>query len=242
MATIYKDASKKKGKGYWYAMWFDHGGRRLKKCTRTTDKAAAERIAAKYEAEAALRREGVVDATKERTAVQSRRPLAEHMADYRAELESRQNTAKHVRMTIKHIETVLEHCQAETITDLTSAAVRRALHTIRLAGNLRIKRSSARQPSSLRTCNAHLRSIKSFTAWLTDQDRCPRDTLRALKGFNEATDRRHVRRELSSDELDYLLRFVANYTTDNHNLSGEDRAIAYRVALGTGFRAKSCGR
>jgi integrase len=234
MASVYK----RNGKGKYYAAWIGPDGKQKTVCTGTTDERAAKRIAAKYEAEAALRREGVIDATLERNAIESRRPLSEHVADYKAELESRQNTAKHVRMTIKHIETIIEHCKAESITDLTSAAVRRAIDATRKAGNSRVKRKGDRKPSSLRTCNAHLRSIKSFTAWLTDQERCQRDLLHGLKGFNAETDRRHVRRELTADELNYLLQHVGSYTTANHNLAGADREMAYRVALGTGLRAK----
>src|SRR4051812_14340677 len=176
MASVYKRG----GKGKYYAAWIGADGKQKTVCTGTTDERTAKRIAAKYEADAALRREGVIDTAKERTAVESRRPLSEHVADYKSELQSRQNTAKHVRMTVKHIETIIQHCAAESIADLTSAAVRRALNSIRHTGNLHIKRKGDRKPSSLRTCNAHLRSIKSFTAWLTDQERCPRDTLRGL--------------------------------------------------------------
>ena len=57
----------------------------------------------------------------------------------------------------------------------------------------------------------------------------------SLEAFTVATDRRHVRRELSAAELDYLLDFVETYTTENHNLSGADRTIAYRVALALAF-------
>ena len=38
--------------------YFDHTGKRQSRSARTTDKTAAERIAAKFEADAALRREG----------------------------------------------------------------------------------------------------------------------------------------------------------------------------------------
>src|SRR4051812_6555811 len=195
MASVYKREGKN-SKGPYYASWRDANGRWQTKSTRTTDKGAAQLIANKFETDCALRRQGVIDVKEERTAAEARRPLAQHVADYRVELESRQNTTKHVRMTIRHVETIIRLCEAETIPDLTSAAVRKALAVFRQSGNPRIKRQCDRKPNSLRTCNAHLRSIKSFTAWLTDQERCQRDTLRGLRGFNAATDRRHVRREL----------------------------------------------
>jgi integrase len=43
---------------------------------------------------------------------------------------------------------------------------------------------------------------------------------------------------MTPEEMAYLLRTVESYTTAMHNMPGPDRAMAYRVALGTGFRAK----
>jgi hypothetical protein len=54
MASVYRKGNKRGT--YWYAAWRDHNGKRHTRCTKTTDKSAAERIAAKYEADAALRR------------------------------------------------------------------------------------------------------------------------------------------------------------------------------------------
>jgi len=51
--------------GPWYATWVDHAGKRHVKSTKTTDKATANRILAKYKADAALRREGVIDTAEE---------------------------------------------------------------------------------------------------------------------------------------------------------------------------------
>ena len=40
-----------------------------------------------------------------------------------------------------------------------------------------------------------------------------------------------------ADEIAYLLDFTDGHSTANHNLAGPARAVLYRVALGTGFRA-----
>jgi integrase len=92
--------------------------------------------------------------------------------------------------------------------------------------------------TSLQTCSHDIRGIKQFSRWLKLQKRTPDDPLAALTGFNVDTDRRYVRREMLPEEVAYLLPVVESYTTAMHNLPGPDRAMAYRVALGTGFRAK----
>ena len=47
-----------------------------------------------------------------------------------------------------------------------------------------------------------------------------------------------MRRELTPEELTYLLQHVEHAAGANYRLSGPVRAMAYRVALGTGFRAQ----
>ena len=61
--------------GPWLASWFDHTGKRLERSTRTTDRAAAERILTRRVADAALRRDGVVDAALDEITQQSRRSI-----------------------------------------------------------------------------------------------------------------------------------------------------------------------
>lgn len=68
------------------------------------------------------------------------------------------------------------------------------------------------------------------------------DPLVVLQMFNAETDPRHMRRELTEEEMTYLLSFVEGHTLRTHNLAGPERAIVYRIALGTGFRAKDEAR
>ena len=55
--------------------YFDENGKRRKAPTGTSDKATAERIAAKIESEVALRKRGHIDATQERLAKEARRKI-----------------------------------------------------------------------------------------------------------------------------------------------------------------------
>ena len=71
MASVFK----RKGKGSWIISWFDHTGRRRTRSSRTTDRRAADRIAKELDAQAALRREGVVDPLQDSYAEAARRPL-----------------------------------------------------------------------------------------------------------------------------------------------------------------------
>jgi integrase len=205
--------------------WYDHNGKRRTKCTRTTDKATAERIAAKFDADTALRRDGVVDVAQERFALEGRRPIAEHVADFRAALAAKGNTSKHVEMTDARVKRVITTSGAAHVPDLTPSTVQQVIKGIHDTGR------------SLETANSYLRAIKSFSRWLWRDRRTVGDPLVTLAGYNASTeDSRHARREVTPDELTYLLAFVERHTLAAHKLPGPDRAVLYRVALGTGFR------
>ena len=85
MASVFKRGGKR-AKGFWYASWVHHDGTRKTKCTHTTDKVTAERIARKNEAEAALRRDGVIDPLVDQIQEQSQRSIDSHLLAYEKKL------------------------------------------------------------------------------------------------------------------------------------------------------------
>ena len=205
--------------------WFDWQGRR-KRTSGGADRDSAEALGAKLEADEMQRRRGLLDPAAERFAAQGRLKIRKHLADFRAALEARGNTPQHSQETYSQALKLIESCGAEYPADLTASAVQEALRSMRDEGR------------SLGTCNHYLRSIKSFSRWTQRDKRTREDTLTTLKAYNAATDPRHVRREASADELVWLILTTERRTRPEHSLSGPDRAIVYRLALGTGFRAK----
>ena len=215
---------KRGGRGPWIASWYSHDGRRKERSTRTTDKAAADRILGKLVADAALRREGVIDAKHDGYTAAARRPISEHLGEFKAALRAKGDAEKHARSTHAMAEWVVTEMQVERIADLTPSRVRAAVATIRENGR------------SLRTCNAYLRAIKQFTRWLRRDGRVGDDVLAHLSGYNASTDRRLERRALGADELVWLIEQTITGPVWR-GLSGADRAMLYQVATGTGFRA-----
>lgn len=99
MASVFRRGGKSNRHGYYSVSWKDHTGKRRTKSTRTTDKAAAERIAAKLDADTALRREGVIDPTLDSIGKESARSIESHLADYEAKLRAAGRTEKHIGST-----------------------------------------------------------------------------------------------------------------------------------------------
>ena len=232
MAHIFKRSKKRSAP--WQIQYFDHSGKRRSVSAKTSDHATAERIAAKLESDAALRRENVIDARTDRYREQQARPLSEHLDEFRADLDAKGSSPSHVRQTRNYAGFVLKLASVRTIAGIAPAAVQAAIGMVR-DGGASLRKCDVKLQASLRTCNAHLRAAKQFTRWLVRDGRIPSDPLVHLKGFNADTDRRRERRDLSPDELAALIE-AAEHGSVVLGITGPDRAIAYRLAAGTGFR------
>ena len=226
MASVFKRGGKENRGGCWYVSWYDHTGQRHVKSARTTDKATAQRIAAKLETDAALRRDGVIDLSQDRYAAEARRPIAEHLADFHRAIKARDNSGQHCHETKTQAEWIVGQREAHFVSDLTPLSVQVALKQLRDKGR------------SLSTCNHYLRAIKSFSRWLTS---------RKTDSRRLANDSRIVQCNDRpapcppgniAEELTRLIATTEGRTLAEHKMPGPDRAMAYRLALGTGFRAK----
>ncbi len=212
------------GSGNWIARWHDQNNKRQERSTRTSDKATAERILAKHVSDALLRKEGIIDARTDQYADAEQRPLSGHLDDWRASLLDRGITHKQTGMLLARATKLFNSAGANRLSDISPIRIQSAIAELK-ANN-----------KSLRTCHHYLRSAKQFSRWLNKHNLNREDALAHLTVKNVATDRRHERRPLDADELRYLIRVTETAETWR-GLSGTDRAMLYRAATGTGFRA-----
>jgi len=217
MASVYQR------KGKWLARFKNERGLWSSRSCGGADKATSLRWAVTWENEARDIREGRVDPRADDFRQHEARPIDEHVVDFEAMLLAKGDTARYATETVAYIRRVVNLVKASRISDLTADSVRKAIATVRDSGR------------SLRTCNAMLTGAKTFTGWLASDRRSRHDDLKALKRFNVATDRRRIRRDLEDDELVRLID-AAESGQRAFGLSGPERAMAYRIAAGTGFR------
>jgi len=210
MASVYKRG----GKGPYIVAWVDHSGRRREKSSRTTDKRAAERIAAQLEADAALRREGVVDARADRYAEAGRRPLTEHLDEYEAHLRHVGRSERHVGQVSQTLGHIADGAGASRLGDLTLDSVEAHLGGLREAGR------------SARTVNYARAAAVAFMGWCEQTARVERNELKRLERLDEQRDRRRPRRALTDAEIGRLL-----VVADRHG-----RRPFYLLAALTGLR------
>jgi len=230
MASIYKD----KRTGKW-KIAYSPRPRRRKVVTGCTDYKATKALADKLESESWQLRTGVADSRSKKYAQAEANPLivkdAEgkivggHVADFHAALLAKGVTDKQAQEVRFKAVRVLDLCKAQRVSDISPSAIQTAIAHLRDEEHL-----------SLQTCNHHLRAVKQFSRWLRSDGRSREDAISHLSGYNVKLDRRHDRRALCDDELARLIE-AAERGPVVLGMSGHDRAVLYRLAVGTGFRA-----
>ena len=167
----------------------------------------------------------MVDAELDAITQQSRRPIEDHLTDYEAKLRAADRTDKHVVMTIGNTRVCCEFANFETAADISADGVNRyALHMRKLG-------------RAARTIQSHINAIKSFTKWLVEHHKLPRDPLQSVRGPNPTRSRARERRMLLPDEWPWL-RDATRDGPERQGQSGHERFLLYATAIQTGLRAK----
>jgi len=198
--------------------WYGRvNGERVTLCTNKT---AAEQMLAELVKKAEMGKAGMGDPFEEHR----KRPLAEHLADFRRFLEAKGNTPKHARQTCRRAEASISGCAFVFMADLSPSAVIDWLATEREAGRLTIQ-----------TSNYYLRDLKSFCRWLVKDRRAADSPLAHLSGQNAAVEDHRERRHLEPDDFAAFIE-VARHGKVVRKLPGPDRAMLYTLAAFTGLR------
>lgn len=231
MASVYKRGSKKSKrggtknrKGNWLIDYVDHNGKTRTKSSRTTDKAAADRIASKLEADAALRREGVIDPTLDAVSKEGRRTIESLLKDFENMLRAKKNGDKHIKSTVRCIREIAESEGFVTARDINADSVNNYAAQLHRDG------------LSSRTVQAHLGAMKHFTLWLDKHHKLPRNPLSSVKKPNPKADRRYERRLFLPEEWRWLEMATINGPA-RYGIDPEDRRLLYTAALQTGLRS-----
>lgn len=207
----------------WSALYFDENGIRRQVGTGITDKDGAKQYVAELVRTAKLRAVGLHDARAEKLADEARRPLDEHLNDFRAKMESAGRDGRHVADTIRYIEKIAEAAGFKTAADITDDAV----HTF--AAELAKNRSA-------RTVGAHLTAIRAFSKWLADGNKLSHDPLRTVKKPSVQADRRRERRMLLHEEWPWLRSATLAGSEEREGMPAAERVLLYAVAIQTGLR------
>ena len=140
----------------------------------------------------------------------SKKPTADHVADYVAYLNQEQRTAKHVHMTKARLDEVITACKFDRLADMNADAFMEWLSSVQSDGR------------SLSVVNGYIEAVVAFGYWLTGkrirnrksnmlgEKRIASNPFAGIGKHDERRDQRRQRRALTEDELRRLL-FVARW-------------------------------
>ena len=227
----------KKRSKKWWAKYRDENGA-VRRVPLATDKMAAQTMLNEIVRRVELKMAGLSDPFEQHR----KRPLTEHLADFRRYLEAKGNTPKHARQTCNRVQALVNGCRFTRMADLSPSVTVQWLADERQAGRLGIQ-----------TTNYYLRDIKAFCNWLVKDGRIDRNPLAHLSAMNAQTDIRLERRNLPENEFGALVAAARKSKgrslqwetkcgdkTSSKTIripSGADRAMLYTLAAGAGFRA-----
>ena len=167
---------------------------------------------------------GLIDPTEE----QRKRPLTQHLSDFKWYLTNKGVTIKQTMEATKQVQKMVDARKWKLIGDISASGALDFLGGLRRAGK------------SAQTYNHYLKSTKQFTRWLVRDRRSVVDPLVHLSKLNVCTDRRHDRRALSTEEFTMLVD-GAHKGDAIETIPGPDRAMMYVLAGWTGFRKGEIG-
>ncbi len=208
-----------KSKTYWGVYRDAEGSER--RVALSTDKTAAQAMLAEKVKTALHTEAGLRSRYDEHLA----KPLAKHLADYRTVQEARKRSPVHIDNSIRWTQEVLDGCRIVWWRDITMSGVE-----MWLAGQIAVDRGLA-------TLNHVIESVKAFLNWMDADRRAPENPLRRLIKYNADTDRRRVRRAMTTEELSRLFDATGRSSAVVNGFDGPAREMLYRAAAYTGLRA-----
>jgi len=207
----------------WYIEYRDADGI-VRRVAGFTDKKATEQRASQLVREAAQRESGLID----RHAEHRQCPLETHLGDWEKALNAKGNTAKHATEQAKRVRQVFDGCKFKFWPDISASKVQVHIADMR-------KGTEKKKGASARTANCYLQACKQFGNWMVADDRAPVNPLAYLQRCKADADKRVRRRALTVEECRRLTS-TTETAEPNYGMTGAERAMMYRVALGTGFR------
>jgi len=174
----------------------------------------------------------------------SRKPLAEHLADFEKDValglasakgkRSKTPDPRQVKLVVQRVRDVLDGCKFKVVGDLNSSA------TAKLATYLndRVKLPRSKGGLAVQTAGFLLSAARRFVVWLAkSRVGVAADLFDTVPSFNAANDRVHARRDVPPEELAKVLDTALKSLRTAKGLAGPDRYHLYITAFVTGFRA-----
>jgi integrase len=205
---------------FWYAQFALPGGKRERVSLGTPDKQEARRLMHELERKRRLQAHGIDDNFLEHAVA----PLAGHVEDWLKALVDKGRSDRHRDLLRGRVERLAKLADWERLADVNLSSALGALAEL------------GQQGRGVQTRNFYIQAVKQLLRWCVEDQRLQSNPLAGLKGENVNADRRHDRRDLTAEEQRWLFK-VTEAGPVRSRLPGASRALLYRLAAATGFRA-----
>ncbi|MFM7114893.1 MAG: tyrosine-type recombinase/integrase [Planctomycetota bacterium] len=158
-------------------------------------------------------------------------PIGETINEFIASLEAKDRAPQYLGEVRNKLERVIRECDWQRLMDARLEKLEAWL-----VGKRRADASGGARFST-NTANGYRVAWRSWGNWLVRTGRAIFSPFRGIQKNNAETDRRHVRRSLTPEEVEFLLERVEAGPA-RAGMSGRDRAMLYRLAVSTGLRAR----
>ncbi len=224
---------------HWYIEYREHDGTR-KRVRGFTDKKDTMQLAVRLEHEADLVAAGMGDRFKKHR----KRPLMEHLEEFKASLKAKGTTEKHVDLVYTRARKIVQGCQFATWMDISASRIEAYLAQERRDETVEgPPKPGETEPTkevikgmSAQTFNFYIQAIKQFCRWMVLDQRAEASPVEHLRKISTKTDRRHDRRSLEPYEIQALLKAAVG-GPEYFGMEGYERALLYRLTIETGLRA-----
>jgi integrase len=209
----------------WTAHFTDENGKVQRISTKTTVRSVAEKILVRYQTEVDRIRTGV--ATRDELSKIHLRhvTLAEAKELYKTKLVADGGGSKYIDLTLYRVARLCEETGIESLTD-----IRRETVVKWIADEVEKK---VLAPG---TINGYIKVTKSFAQYLADIELLPNNPLKSIRKLNQEIGKRKNRRAMTVSEIASLLKVAVSDESSGKWKTGE-RALVYRLFLGTGLRS-----
>ena len=187
--------TRRTARGVYYGEFTDASGTRVKRSTRTTDKAVASRILQGWMTEVAEQRCGLTTAADRTRRAAAQKPVLVHLDDFIRYCRESEQNERAILQKDRNIRRWIAGEGISMLADIEPESVARHLAR-EVAGG-----------KSARTYNFKRAAILAFTGWLAGQGRLAENPLggKRVPRRDEQADQRRVRRDLTDGELGRLL-------------------------------------
>lgn len=185
----------------WYMSYRDADEICWRKSTRCRDKQAAQKILSDILANVEKVQAGIITMQENQIAAHAVQPLSQHVDDYvqhlsRKRIRGRKVSVQYRKNIRARLIRLVTECRWRTLREITRDSMEQWLEDIEAQGSDGMAAS---------TRNGFITSLIAFCNWAVKSDRLARNPVAGIGKADAHSDRRHVRRALSADEVARLL-------------------------------------